>query len=137
MAGTEKTADYRSFRWMRDVCYNQNTPSFKNFGAAGITVHWDRFKDFKKWLDKHLGPRPAGHLLGRKDKYGDFAPGNLRWETPTTRSRHNPRQNVLATYRRQHKSLAQWADDLGIPYHSLRRKYAQGFTIKEIIKDYK
>ena len=137
MAEVEKTSDYRSFRWMKDVCYNPNTPSYKNFGARGIEVHWSKFQEFKKWLDKNLGTRPQGHLLGRKDKDGDFKPGNLEWQTPLRRSRGGHCQNVFATYRRQQKPLAQWSDDLGIPYYSLRRKYAAGYTIKEILKDYK
>lgn len=137
MAAYENTADYRSYRWMRDVCYNPNTPSYKNFGARGIEVHWQRFKEFKLWLEHNLGTRPQGHILGRKDKNGDFCPGNLEWQTPTRRSRGGHCQNVLASYRRQRKSLAQWADELDIPYYSLRRKYARGLAIKDIIKEFR
>ena len=137
MVHVEKTADYRSYRWMRDVCFNPNTPSYKNFGARGIEVHWGRYQEFKLWLDKNLGARPTGHILGRKNKDGDFAPGNLEWQTPTRRSRGGHRQNIMASYRRQRKPLAQWADDLGIPYYILRRRYSLGQSIKDIVKDFK
>jgi hypothetical protein len=75
-------------------------------------------------------------VLGRKDKTGNFEPGNLHWETPQHRGRNNPIQNVTATYRRKTQSIAQWAEDLNISYHSLRRRYADGWTMKEIVHAY-
>jgi hypothetical protein len=95
------------------------------------------YENFLNWVMKKLGPKPAGTVLGRKDKTGNFEPGNLHWETPVSRSRNCPRQNINATYRRKTQSIAQWAEELAIPYYTVRRKYQQGWTIKEIVHAYK
>jgi hypothetical protein len=125
---------------MKTVCQNENYPSYKNYGGSGITMYWDGkydYEDFLNWVMKKLGPKPDGTVLGRKDKTGNFEPGNLHWETPLRRGRNSPGQNIRATYRRKTQSLAQWADDLNISYHILRRKYNAGWTIKEIVHAYK
>lgn len=130
---------YRSWRWMKNVCLNDRTPGYEQCGAKGITCYWDDKYDydaFLAWVMKKLGPRPDGMVLGRKDKTGNFEPGNLQWETPARRSRHSPGQNILATYRRKTQSLADWAEQLDIPYYTLRRRYNQGWTIKEIVHHY-
>lgn len=130
---------YRAWRWMKNVCFNERTPDFKNYGALGVDCYWSGkhdFDDFHRWVIRRLGPRPDGTVLGRKDKLGNYEPGNLHWETPTRRSRNNPRQNIMATYRRKTQPLADWADELEIPYYTLRRRYQQGWTIKEIAQHY-
>ena len=131
---------YRSWSWIKSVCSNDNHPSYRNYGARGITTYWDDkydYDDFLNWVMNKLGPRPDGMVLGRKDKTGNFEPGNLQWETPERRGRNSPGQNITATYRNKKQSLAQWSDDLDIPYYTLRRRYKEGQTLKEIVKDYK
>jgi hypothetical protein len=125
---------------MKTVCHNENYPSYKNYGGSGITMYWDGkydYEDFLNWVMKKLGPKPDGTVLGRKDKTGNFEPGNLHWETPLRRGRNSPGQNIRATYRRKTQSLAQWAEDLNISYYTLRRRYKEGWTIKEIVHTYK
>jgi hypothetical protein len=125
---------------MKTVCTNENNPCYKNYGALGITMYWDGkhdYEDFLNWVMRKLGPKPDGTVLGRKDKRGNFEPGNLHWETPLRRGRNSPGQNITATYRRKTQSLSQWADDLNISYHILRRKYNAGWTIKEIVHAYR
>jgi hypothetical protein len=103
-------------------------------------MYWDGKHDYEafyNWVMKKLGPKPEGTILGRKDKTGNFEPGNLQWETPVGRSRNCPRQNINATYRRKTQSLAQWAEELNISYHILRRRYRAGWTIKEIVHAYR
>ena len=131
---------YRSWRWMKTVCSNENHPSYNRYGAVGVSMYWNDkhdYENFLNWVMKKLGPKPEGTVLGRKDKTGNFEPGNLQWETPAGRSRNCPRQNINATYRRKTQSIAQWAEELAIPYYTVRRKHQQGWTMKEIIKAYK
>jgi hypothetical protein len=130
---------YRSWRWMKTLCLNPNCDQYALNGALGVTCHWSGkfdFDDFYNWIMRKLGPRPEGQVLGRKDKTGNFEPGNLQWETPQARSRHM-RDNVMATYGRKTQTLAQWSEELNIPYYCLRRRYSQGMSIKEIRKLYK
>jgi hypothetical protein len=128
------------YNWIQSVCNNPNHPNYARYGGRGIQCHWSRgqYKEFEHWLLSTLGPRPSPqHCLNRKDKDKDYCPKNLEWALPTRRSRCNTMQNKFAKYRNQSKSLAQWAEDLEIPYHSLRRRIAQGMTIKDIVKVYR
>ena len=60
----------------------------------------------------------------------------MEWQTIKVRSRTKVRQNVYATYKKKRQALTKWADDLNIPYHTFRRRYSEGWTIQEIVKEY-
>jgi hypothetical protein len=133
---------FYQYRFMKDATQNPRHPDYPKYGALGITCAWGsrQYKDFYRWLITTLGERPGPgnqYVLGRKDKRGNFEPGNLEWQTILKRSRTNHKQNVYATYRRQTKTLIQWSEDLNIPYHTFRRRYALGFDIKEIVKEFR
>ena len=132
---------YYQYRYMRESSQNPGHPQYHAYGAQGITCAWGKrqYNDFYQWLISTLGERPGPSnewVLGRKDKAGNWEPGNLEWQTIKVRSRTKVRQNVYATYKKKRQALTKWADDLNIPYHNLRRRYAEGWTIKEIVKEY-
>ena len=132
---------YYQYRFMRDSCNNPKHPNYNKYGGSGVTCHWDKreYHKFYDWLVNTLGHRPGPSnqwVLGRKDKKGNWEPGNIEWQTIKVRSRTNHKQNVYATYRKKTKTLIQWAEDLGIPYHTFRRRYAEGWTLPQIVKEY-
>lgn len=127
---------YSKWSWIQQICDNPNHPHYVYFGARGIENHFASFKEFKQLMAERLGPCPEGHVLGRKDKTDHFYIENMQWETPKTRGRNAPAQNVYATYKRKRKSLAAWAEELSIPYWSLRRRHSQGKPLKDIIKEF-
>ena len=130
---------YCQWRWMIAVTNNINHPYYDRHGGMGVECYWHKgqYKLFENWLIATLGHRPTSkHLLGRKDKFGDFAPGNLHWELPQQRSRNNPKQNVYVSYRRQKKTMTEWSEQLGIPYYTLRRRISKGIDLKDIIKEF-
>ncbi len=131
---------YSQFRNMRSVTNDPSNPQHQWYRDNGIECHWGRgeYKLFEQWLLKKLGHRPSTkHVLGRIDKMKNFEPGNLRWELPKVRSRNVPRQTVWVEYRRQRRSMADWSEQFNIPYATLRRRIADGYTLKEIIKEFK
>lgn len=132
---------YYQYRYMRQVSQTPSHPQYHMYGAQGITCAWGprQYNEFYDWLMANLGERPGPreqYNLGRKDKSGNFTPGNLEWQTIKVRSRTKVRQNVYATYKRKRQSLTKWAEDLGVPYYTFRRRYNEGWTIKEIVKEY-
>jgi len=132
---------YYQYRFMRQACQNPTHPQYPNYGARGITCVWGQrqYHEFYSWLVNTLGERPGPSnewVLGRKDKTGNWEPKNMEWQTIKVRSRTNFRQNVYATYKRKRQSLSKWAEDFDIPYYTLRRRYSEGWTIKEIVKEY-
>ena len=141
MATMESKPYYYQYRFIRESCQNPRHPSYHLYGALGITSPWTRgeYHEFYDWLIHTLGERPGTGrewILGRKNKTGNWEPNNMEWQTIKVRSQTKARQNVYATYRRRRQALTKWAEDLGIPYHNLRRRYAEGWTIAEIVKEY-
>jgi len=125
------------WRWMRQVCINPNHPKYERYGGAGVECYWGSrdYRLFEQFILDKLGPRPAGHVLGRKDKTGNYEPKNLHWELPKQRSNNNPRQNTYLTYKRRRQTIAQWSEQLGIPYYLIRRRAASGMPLKDIVKE--
>lgn len=74
---------YEVWRKIRRRCYNYRDPYFKDYGGKGIKLYepWEDFLEFEKYINTNLGPKKRGMALARKDKRGDFAPGNLAWVT--------------------------------------------------------
>lgn len=133
---------YYQYRHMRQITNNPSHPQYHMYGGQGITCYWKlrQYNEFYEWLIATLGERPgpgSEWVLGRKDKSGNWTPGNIEWQNIETRSRTKVRQNVYATYRRKRQALSKWADDLGVPYYTFRRRIVNGKTIGEIIKEFK
>jgi len=124
--------------WMRAVTCRPNHPSYYKYGAKGIECFWERgeYFEFEAWIEKHLGPRPADHHLGRKNKLGHFEPKNLFWETSKHRSRNMPQINTMLTYKRKTQPLAVWADELGVPAYTIRSRLKHGHTMAQIVKEF-
>jgi len=128
------------YRWMRQVTGCPNHPQYHIYGGRGIQCFWPArcYDEFEHWLLTTLGERPTPkHCLARLDKSKDFAPGNLQWMIKKESHRCHTRQNIYATYKRRSQPLAQWSEELGIPYYTLRRRYSQGIPLKEIVKEFK
>lgn len=114
-----KDPTYRSWRSMRNRCYNPSLPDYRNYGARGITV-CDRWRDsFENFL-ADVGPRPGSEFS--IDRYpnndGNYEPGNVRWATKKQQG-NNRRGNHLITHDGRTSTVAEWADILNIPYRGL------------------
>lgn len=105
------------WRQMRDRCRNPNHPSFHNYGGRGIkvSVEWETFATF--YAD--MGYPPRGASLERKDNDGPYSKDNCCWATPKEQH-NNKRSNRMLTVFGRTQTLAQWADECGIPWTTLR-----------------
>jgi hypothetical protein len=130
---------YKKYRWMIDVTEKPHHPEYPRYGAKGISCYWTNgeYQDFEHWLVSTLGHQPTPkHQLARKDKKGNFEPKNFAWMLPKQRSNTNTAQNILVTYKRETMTISQWADRMGIPYWTLRRRIVAGKSIAEIAKEF-
>jgi hypothetical protein len=73
-----------------DRCHNPRARAYRLYGARGISVcpAWHDVAVFIEWIERNLGPRPAGFSLDRTDNDGNYEPGNVRWATRSEQRRN-------------------------------------------------
>jgi hypothetical protein len=105
-------------RWsaMKNRCLNPTEPSYRYYGARGITV-------CDRWLGKQdgflhfladMGPIPSkSYSIERKDNNGNYEPGNCKWATQKEQAR-NKRTTVKVTVGEETHCISEWAEIRGI-----------------------
>lgn len=124
--------EYSSYQMMMDRCYNPNNISYKNYGGRGIKVCDRWFKQPENFLND-MGPKPTPqHSIERKDNNGDYSPENCEWATRDQQN-NNQRSNIKITAHGKTQTAAQWAKELSISAHIIRRRYNNGWNHEDIV----
>lgn len=112
---------------MHTRCNNPNHDNYSSYGGRGIKVcsRWDDFLNFFK----DMGDCPENATLERIDLNGNYCPENCRWASKKEQAR-NRRSNRIIEWNGEKKCLAQWAEDLHLPYKTLFRRITGGWTTK-------
>lgn len=115
---------------MMTRCYNPNSGRYKDYGARGITVcrRWQTFKNFLA----DMGPKPFPRAqIDRKNNDKNYTKSNCRWTTAKENS-SNRRNTQYVTYKGVKKTVAQWAEHLGIPNNVLHGRICRyGWPVEE------
>lgn len=108
------TPEYKAWQAMLTRCNCKSSKFYKHYGGRGIKVCDQWLNSFETFL-RDVGRRPSkGYSLDRfPDNNGNYEPGNVRWATKRQQSR-NTRTNHLIDFRGHRRSLAEWAELLGM-----------------------
>lgn len=130
---------------MKRRCYDTKRKRYKDYGGRGITV-CDEWLDetivtvngqsgtkgwfaFKDWSLTH-GYR-ENLTIDRINSDKGYFPNNCRWATYKVQG-NNTRRNHLLTYKGRIQTMAQWCEELGLNYRTIRtRLNILHWTVKE------
>lgn len=109
---------YMIWRAMKSRCCDPASEAWADYGGRGIVVCERWLKSFDHFC-ADMGDRPSlGHSIDRIDNDGNYEPGNCRWATDAEQAR-NRRNSILLTHNGATKTLAAWADEMGVSYYTL------------------
>jgi hypothetical protein len=125
-----ETRVYRTWKNIKQRCYNPKDKSYPNYGGRGIKLYlpWHTFENFYK----DVGDIPVGMTFDRKDNNGDYEPKNWKFSTSVEQN-NNRRDNVWLTYRGETKTIAQWAREVGMAMKTLWMRLNRGWSIEEAL----
>lgn len=127
--GYSKEPWYSSYKGMMQRCYLHCNPNYAIYGGRGISVcdEWHDINKFAEWVK--VSNYSVGLTIERIDSNGNYSPENCTWATPKQQA-NNRRNTTYIDFEGKTKSLAEWADFLGINRYTLwSRINKQGWNI--------
>lgn len=125
---------YNIYRCMITRCENPKVKDYRFYGGRGITIcqEWrESFHAFKEWAINN-GYRPD-LTIERRDNNGPYSPENCRWATVKEQAR-NRRTTHLVTYNGVTRSMADLAEEHGIPYGVFALRLRRGWSVERAVK---
>lgn len=125
--GLSKTKIYKTFYGMKQRCYNQNNPEYKNYGGRGIGICDEWLNDFTKFYEWMIsagwenGKTGREQTIERNDVNGDYCPGNCKL-IPIEEQQLNKSNSRRITAFGETKILSQWANETGIPITTIKAR---------------
>jgi hypothetical protein len=129
--GLANTPVHRIWIAMNSRCTNPNLKEYPNYGGRGIKV-CERWKSFENFI-ADMGVRPDGYSIDRINNDGDYEPSNCRWAT-TKQQLNNRRNSRILELNGERKTVAEWADHLGVKYDLIRNRVDRyGWSIERAL----
>lgn len=120
---------YITYCSMKQRCYNENTSSYKYYGARGIRVCDEWLKDYMVFREWAYASGYADTLtIERLDNDGDYCPENCTWIPQNEQSKH--RRSVLMY---EDQPLCDLARTRGLNPNMVRDRLYKGWTVEEAL----
>lgn len=118
----QRNPTYRTWINMKTRCYNPAHPTYRDYGARGITIA-PEWHDYARFV-ADMGKRPQGQSIERIDNNASYGPGNCRWACRVEQGA-NRRNNVLVTVEGRRMPLVHAAREKNVDYGTLRNMVVQ------------
>ena len=123
--GSHKHPLYVTYSQMMRRCHNIQCPTYRYYGARGITV-CDEWRgnpaEFLRWADNQN--RPSGSTLHRIKGHLDYSPDNCKF-IPATRNSAQTRANRMITINGVIKNLSDWCREYDRNLHSVSNRISR------------
>lgn len=137
--GESNTRLFRVWGSVKNRCYNENEPSYKNYGDRGIGVcaAWlTNYEAFRDWAlaNGYDENAPYGECtLDRIDVNGNYSPENCRWVNLKIQA-NNKTTSHFIDYRGERHTIAEWSELLGVPKYIIHDGLRAGKPFDEIVE---
>lgn len=131
--GMTGSPTYRSWQHMIDRCCNNSNPSYKDYGARGITI-CERWSLFDNFLDD-MGVKPEGKTIDRIENDGNYCPENCQWSDKTAQA-NNRRSSRIITHNGESLTLAQFARKFNISIGTLWYRLKSGWPMDRALNEH-
>lgn len=85
--GKRFSPEYSSWQSMKARCLDPDNKDYPRWGGRGVTVCQEWINSFEAFYE-HIGVRPSGTTLDRKDNTKGYERGNVRWATGSEQQRN-------------------------------------------------
>lgn len=131
--GSSETRLYSIWSDMKKRCYNENSSSYKNYGARGIKLcdEWvANFDLFEKWSLKNGYEDEL--TIDRIDNNEDYKPSNCRWVTRKVQC-NNRRNTVYVNIYGEDLTISEVAEKYKVSKSTVKGRYYKGIRGSALI----
>lgn len=131
--GLSSTPEYGVWCKMKARCEDPAEPSYRYYGARGITV-CERWRNDYAAFYTDMGARPTpAHQIDRTDNDGPYSSENCRWRTRTEQA-NNKRNNTRLVLNGETHTIAEWARLRGLTSTMIcLRLYRRGWPVERAL----
>ncbi|MGW0579225.1 hypothetical protein ACWD25_25405 [Streptomyces sp. NPDC002920] len=126
--GHAGTRLYKIWQGMLKRCTNPSDRNFHKYGGRGITV-CERWTSFENFHTDMAGGYADDLTLDRINPEGNYELGNCRWATQKEQQR-NRTNNRLVSYEGSTRTLAEWCEQLDLPYRAIMQRLLAGWSVE-------
>lgn len=123
--GQARTRLYRIWKGLRNRCNNPNNPSYKDYGARGITVCKEWNESFEAFFEDMSSNYKDNLSIDRIDNNKGYYKENCRWATRKEQNL-NTRQNKYIDTPLGRLALSQIEEITGIDRHKIKNLINKG-----------
>ena len=129
--GLSNTPLHKTWRQIRQRCYNPNNREYDKIGGMGI-IMCDRWLKFENFLED-IGSRPTDkHVMVRINDDNDYELSNCRWITKKEQA-NNRKTNRYLTIDGETKTLSEWIKISGAIFTTVSGRLQRGWSEKEAV----